>query len=237
MMMAIKKTKKKSVQDDAVQDDVRETEIRNKFLLEKDEKSGRSGTDAYLIVKKIKYHFELKSTTTGSVTTARDFGMEHIKKLGPKHWLIGKYNRAKDLLKVYYLSPKMMKPWIEEIERYIKPDFKLLDLIIEEITIKSLNALLGDSEYYSFEEVEKLQKKQIIKHKDLKEKYQSYIDKIKGMIPKEKMLIVLQDRCRYLMHRGATLNNPKISKKYLEDNGRVVENQKDLIGILTKHSL
>ena len=234
MMMAIKKTKKKSVQDDAVQDDVRETEIRNKFLLKKDEKSGRSGTDAYLIVEKITYHFELKSTTTGSVTTARDFGMEHIKKLGPKHWLIGKYNKAKKLLEVYYLSPKMMKPWIEKIEKYIKPDFKLLDLIIEEITIKSLNALLGDSEYYSFEEVEKLQKKQIIKHK---EKYQSYIDKIKGMIPKEKMLIVLQDRCRYLMHRGSTLNNPHIPKDYIEKNGHKVENQKDLIEILTKHSL
>jgi len=90
-MMAIKKTKKKSVQDDAVQDDVRETEIRIKFLLKKDEKSGRSGTDAYLIVKKIKYHFELKSTTTGSVTTARDFGMEHIKKIRSKtlaYWKI-----------------------------------------------------------------------------------------------------------------------------------------------------
>ena len=227
--MAIKKTKKKSVQDD-----VRETEIRNKYLLKKDEKLGRSGTDAYLIVEEKTFHFELKSTTTGSVTTARDFGMEHIKKLGAIHWLIGKYNKAQELLEVYYLSPAMMKPWINKIEEYIRPDFKLIDLIIPDIKIEALHSLLGNKEYYSFAEVKKLQKMQINKHKS---RYQSYIDKNHKGIPKEKMLIVLQDRCKYLMHRGSTLNNPHIPKNYIELNGHKVENHKELIEIIKKHSL
>ena len=98
---------------EAPQDNKREKQLRELYGLVKPEGSGRSGTDAELLFKEKHIPFELKSTTTDGVTTARDVGIEHIEKWRGKHWLIGFYNGSgKTLSKVLYASPDQMEPWI-----------------------------------------------------------------------------------------------------------------------------
>lgn len=65
-----------------VQDDIRENELIQLFNLEMLANSTRSGTDAILTLNSLIIPFELKSTTNISVTTVRDSGPEHIKKVG-----------------------------------------------------------------------------------------------------------------------------------------------------------
>lgn len=78
----------------AVQDDKRETEMRELVGLRPGE--GRSGTDAYFdfVVggRRQAAPIELKSTTVGAVSTARDVGPERIEKWRSRVWLIGFYD-------------------------------------------------------------------------------------------------------------------------------------------------
>ncbi|MCL2930363.1 MAG: hypothetical protein O4861_11950 [Trichodesmium sp. St16_bin4-tuft] len=94
-----------------VQDDSRENELIQLFNLERLANSTRSGTDAILTLNSLIIPFELKSTTKTSVTTVRDFGLEHIKKWRGQHWLFGFYEKGGKTLKYcLYASPKMMAP-------------------------------------------------------------------------------------------------------------------------------
>ena len=83
-----------------VQDDSREIEVRNLFGLYKPEGS-RADTDAEFVVNGIKIAVELKSTSTvsESVTTVRDFSMDHVRKWRHKHWIIGFYDKSGKILK------------------------------------------------------------------------------------------------------------------------------------------
>lgn len=60
-------------------------ELIQLFHLERLANSTRSGTDAILTLNSLYIPFELKSTTKTSVTTVRDFGLEHIKKWRGQH--------------------------------------------------------------------------------------------------------------------------------------------------------
>ncbi|CCQ64251.1 hypothetical protein [Crocosphaera watsonii] len=68
-----------------VQDDARENQLIKLFQLEQPPNRRRNDTDALLNYKGKTFYFELKSTTKNSVTTVRDFGIEHIKKWQNKH--------------------------------------------------------------------------------------------------------------------------------------------------------
>lgn len=76
------------------QDDQREAEMIALFGLFKDAEEGRAGVDAFLDLDGQRIPFELKTTSNGSVTTVRDFGMDHIQKWQGKHWLIGFFVRG-----------------------------------------------------------------------------------------------------------------------------------------------
>ena len=81
------------------QDDDREEAMIALFDLYKDETEGRSGTDAFLEMDGIIIPFELKTTSKGSVTTARDFGPDHVRKWKNKHWLIGFFVKGREYYK------------------------------------------------------------------------------------------------------------------------------------------
>jgi hypothetical protein len=72
----------------AVQDDARETELIQRFGLERPTNSSRSGIDAILHLPGVDIPFELKSTSVESVTTVRDFSPDHVEKWKNKHWSI-----------------------------------------------------------------------------------------------------------------------------------------------------
>src|SRR5436309_13051493 len=101
-----------------------------------------------------------------------------------------------------------MGPWIEELEAYTAPDFALASKVPDLITLDTLYEILGKSEVYALKDDQRLDKRQM----SLQE-YRSRMDVPDGY-SQDRMLQILRDRCRYLIERGATLNNPHIPGTY-----------------------
>lgn len=208
------------------QDDTREQAMIELFNLYKGDAEGRSGVDAYLDFEGNTIPFELKTTSTGSVTTVRDFGKDHIDKWDNKHWLIGFFVKGREYYK--YGSPPMMAKWIKEKETYIAPDIKIASLAPSKIGLADMHEILGEKEIYSLGDAQKLQKRQY-----KKEKYLYLQDLDRGYSP-ERMLEILKDRARYLIERGSTLNNPHIPAGYFEGWTEITENHAQQLRFMVK---
>jgi len=195
------------------QDDERENQTRSLFNLDK--VPGRASTDAVLrLTSNIEVEFELKSTSDASrsVTTARDFGPDHILKWRKKHWLFSFYEEESSVAKFHlYGSPKMMEQWIEEKWQYVKPDFDSATLVANRLTVDDMFAILSKKESYSLEDARKLHKRQW-KVKD----YESRMD-LPNAYSQKQMLKIYAERIKYLISRGSTLNNPHIPGTYFKD--------------------
>ena len=214
----------------AIQDDGRENEIRELFKLTK--VGGRGDVDAILTLDGKKYDFELKSTTKNSVSTVRDLGPDHILKWRKMHWIVGVYNPAgSKLLDCYYASPAQMKTWVDEIAGYIDPDFKLAEVVPELIGAKEMVAVLGNKAKYTLEDAQGLQKAQ-----HTKAEYLSMMDVAGGYSPK-RMLEILKSRCKYVIERGSTLNNPHISLSYFKKCDQIGSNHAARLRDLVKKSV
>ena len=121
----------------------------------------RSGIDAYFdfVVGGRRYTVpvELKSTTVGSVSTARDVGPEHIEKWRSRVWLVGFYDSDGVTLKrMLALGPDGMEPWISRIERYIAPDFLLGERAAKKLGIDDLHIVCGEKSAYTLEDAQAL---------------------------------------------------------------------------------
>lgn len=216
----------------AVQDDRRELEQLELFQLDQPTERSRSGTDGVLEVDGQILEFELKSTTKDSVTTVRDFGMDHILKWQNKHWLFGFYTPQGNALKfTRYASPAMMAPWIEEKRRYIEVDFKLAQLAAKNLTISDLYAVVGKKEIYSLEDAQALHKKQL-KVAEYKDRFD-----VAGGYSPMRMLEILKLRCVYVIERGSTLNNPKVPKTVLEGFPKITDEHASTLRTLVAQSL
>lgn len=194
------------------QDDTREQEMRALFNLKKD--GGRGDVDAFLAMDNgVRVDFELKTTSDRrrSVTTVRDFGFDHIKKWEHKHWLFAFYDGKSKTPDYLYGSPKMMAPWIEKMAHYIRPDYKAAEVASTNLSIRELFLVIGEKKIYSLEDAISLQKKQFSKTQ-----YLEMMDLENGYSP-ERMLEIFQNRVKYLVERGSTLNNPHISGTYFSD--------------------
>ena len=198
------------------QDDDREEAMITLFDLYKDEVEGRSGVDAFLKIDGRSIPFEVKTTSQGSVTTVRDFGLDHIKKWKNKHWLIGFFVQDREYYK--YGSPSMMAPWIKSKEEYIAPDFKLAKIAPSKINIEDMYSIIGKKDVYTYEDAKAIQKMQY-----KKEQYINQQDLENGYSPK-RMLEILKDRAKYLIERGSTLNNPHIPFTYFDGWMEITEN-------------
>lgn len=217
----------------AVQDDARENTQRELFGLLKPDGEGRSGVDAILKLESgVELPFELKTTTSGSVTTVRDFGFDHIEKWKNKHWLISKYSaNGNEMEYSLYGSPQAMARWIKEKEEYITPDFELAKIAPINLTIEHLRLIVGSKETYSLDDAKKLQKKQyeISEYKELMDVDNGY--------SQDRMLEILKNRCKYLIERGSTLNNPHIPASYFEGWERITKDHKSKLIELVNQSL
>jgi hypothetical protein len=192
-----------------VQDDARERQLIELFKLKRIEGAGRADTDAELVVDGATIPFELKSSTDDSVTTVRDFGPSHVEKWKNKHWLIGFYEKDGVTLKYcIYGSPRKMAPWVKEKEDYIRVDFELAKTVPDLITVEILYQVLGKKDVYTVQDARLLHKRQYTS-----EQYLEQRDLQNGYSPK-RMLAILKDRCRYIISRGSTLNNPHIPGSY-----------------------
>jgi len=203
------------------QDDDREEAMRTLFDLYKDDNEGRDGVDAHLDIDGRRVPFELKTTSKGSVTTVRDFGPDHIEKWKDKHWLIGFFIKGREYY--HYGSPSMMRRWIKSKEEYIKPDFMLAELASQKLSTKDLYRVMEKKAVYSYEDAKGLQKNQY-----KKEKYIELQDIDNGYSP-ERMLEILQDRAKYLVERGSTLNNPHIPFTYFNGWIEITDNHAQVL--------
>ena len=175
----------------------------------------RSGVDAYLDFnangRRYSMPIELKSTTVGSVSTARDVGLDHIEKWRSRVWVFGFYNSSgRTLEKVLVLGPDDMEPWISRIERYIAPDFMIGERAAAKLVIDDVHVICGEKEVYTLEDARALYKRQWSVSR-----YASEMDVEDGYSPR-RMLRILRHRARYLNSRGATLNNPHITRSFLQ---------------------
>lgn len=205
----------------AFQDDTRENLLIDLFELDQPPGRARSDVDAYLSIDGKMLPFELKSTSRGSVTTVRDFGLKHIEKWQDEHWLIGVFDKkGKNLTYALYGSPARMKPWIDEKAEYIRPDFELADHAPDLLDFAVLDNILGHKESYTIDDARRLHKKQL----KIAE-YRAATDLPDNKYSRERMLKILKSRLNYIIKRGSTLNNPHIPESYFRGWERITENQ------------
>lgn len=216
----------------AVQDDAREEELMALFQLDRPEEHSRGGIDAVLHIDGSEIPFEMKSTSRGSVTTVRDFGPDHIKKWEGKHWLIGFYKSDGVTLRhAKYGSPTAMAPWIEEKADYSRRDFQLAEVLPQQLDARLMAEIVGRKDKYSYCDALRIQKRQY-----KKATYMELMDLPNGYSPAA-MLQILRDRARYLMLRGATLNNPHIPAGYFDGWEEITDNHAVRLRELVKEAL
>lgn len=204
-----------------VQDDERERELVRMFNLSWNPAHQRAGVDAILDVEvdgeRYRFEIEVKSTTGTTVSTARDVGMEHIQKWRSKLFVIGFYSkdaRRPELLRSMCLTPLDMEPWIASIESKILIDFKLALRASRKLELDDLFEVCGEKTSYSLDDAKRLHKQQWTS-----DEYNSALDiETEGerQYSQLKMLEILRLRSKYIAERGATLNNPHITKAHLD---------------------
>jgi hypothetical protein len=203
-----------------VQDDERERELVRLFNLNWDSAHQRGGVDALLDVevdgRTFRIDVEVKSTTGDTVATARDVGMDHIKRWRRMFFVVGFYSREAgrpELLRSLCLTPVDMEPWIASIEKKISIDFRLASRASRLLSLEDLFEVCGEQTTYSLADAKRLHKNQwtALQYKGALDTEEDG----KPRISQAKMLEILQLRMRYIAERGATLNNPHVTKAHL----------------------
>jgi hypothetical protein len=78
--------------------------------------------------------YELKTTTKSSVSTARDVGMNHLKKWRSLFWICSKGHYENDdfcFEETYFLFPEDLEPWFLQIETKLTSKDLLFQRIID----------------------------------------------------------------------------------------------------------
>ena len=215
-----------------VQDDAREIQMRQLFNLEIAPDRRRSDVDAYLKIDGHSLPFELKSTTSGSVSTVRDFGMDHVRKWRDKHWIFGFYNKdGSQLLYCCYASPAQMSPWIEAKARYVRPDQVLADAAPALLGPGCVVEILGEKDVYTVADA-----RSIMKMQWSAQRYKEAQDE-PGGYSLSRMTDLVRERCRYVIMRGSTLNNPHIESQYFASWQRITEDHAAALRALVRDYL
>jgi hypothetical protein len=207
--------------------------MRGLFNLIRPGEFGRGDIDAVLELegawvpeglKGEKVPFELKSATKGkpNISTVRDLGPHHIAKWRTLHWLFGIYEERRGevrLLYCLYGSPAQMKPWFDDMEAYAAPDLALIETVPGLIDDEILAGVLGDEEDFGYADARGLMKMQYSR-----QRYREMADLPEERYSREAMLMMLRERCGYLIKRGATRNNPHIPAGYFNGWERIERN-------------
>jgi hypothetical protein len=204
-----------------VQDDERERELVRLFNLDWDPSHQREGVDALLRVNvgstERLIEVEVKSTTTDTVSTARDVSMDHIVKWRSKLFVIGFYSREvrrPELQRCLCLTPDDMAPWIQSIESKIAIDHRLALRTSAALGLPDLYAVCGKKPSYALDDA-----RTVLRQQWTTEQYQRAADGVdaegRPALTPAAMLEVLRLRALYIARRGATLNNPHITKSHL----------------------
>ncbi|WP_119964059.1 hypothetical protein [Simplicispira lacusdiani] len=204
-----------------VQDDERERELVRMFNLDWDPEHQRHGVDALLRNievdgRRYQFEVEVKSSTDFSIGTARDFGMEHIRRWRSMLFVLGFYSKVRgrpELQKALCLTPMDMEPWIAEKEAQILIDFRLAARAPLKLELDDLFAVVGEQVTYSIGDAKKLHKLQW-SALQYEEAADMMVDGTPRISPTG-MLKILRLRAQYIAERGSTVNNPHVSKTFV----------------------
>ena len=106
-----------------VQDDQREADLAE--LCELTRPGGRIDVDAFDCVVPIPNPFELKTTSKGGVSTARDLGYKHLEKWSKRYWIIAdfiKHAQGYTFTTIWFLAPEHMAEWFQTIRERLDRD-------------------------------------------------------------------------------------------------------------------
>ncbi len=204
-----------------VQDDERERELVRLFNLEWDPGHQRSGVDALLRLKHggvdRVIEVEVKSTTKDTVSTARDVGMDHVRRWRTKLFVIGFYSREArrpELRRSLCLTPVDMADWIDGIAAKAELDHRIAQRARAALGIGDLHAVCGEMPTYPMSVA-----KDVLRQQRSAQQYANAADMIgpggQPAFSPAAMLEILRERALYIAQRGATLNNPHITSRHL----------------------
>lgn len=202
----------------APQDDAREQEQLKIFGLKQEPLSSREENDALLDLPNLATQkLELKSTTKKSITTARDFGLNHINSWRKKHLLCSFYDSKGNQLHESLLIPNIkLQDWLNQQLHYIKVDREIINALnhkVDEAFLGELRTMIFDEQKtYSSEILDDLLKKQISN-----EEKKQFLDINGSAISPASLNAALKKRLEYLLFRGTTRNNPHIGVKFIKD--------------------
>jgi hypothetical protein len=230
----------------AAQDDARERQMLSLFNLDRPPGHQRGGIDAVLELEgrdvPSALHgevvpFELKSATKGKAdfSTGRDIGLHTIDRWRDLHWLFAVYDSPADEhpSRCYYGSPQKMAAMFDLMTSYIENDVKLGELVPELITLKTTREVLGDRDQF-----EPLIAKRLMKKQYDAGQYRKALDRSDpDGYSLAAMHVMLRDRCRYLIARGATRNNPHFPASYFSSWTPIVRNHAAALRELTIQAL
>lgn len=111
-----------------------------------------------------------------------------------------------------------MAPWIEEKWEYVRPDVLLGEHVPDLVTEHMMVEILRNKDIYTLDDARSIHKRQMLmgEYRDLMDSEDGYT--------RHRMLEILQSRARYLLERGATLNNPHIPAPHFDGWERTTEN-------------
>lgn len=126
-----------------VQDDWRERKMIEIFDLIPGG-NNRIGVDAYL--DNLTNEIELKTTSKGGVSTARDLGLDHINKWRKRYWIIASFKAGQlSFDRFFFFAPQHMELWYTGIEKRLGETHHLSARVIADL-----------GEHYSPREREKI---------------------------------------------------------------------------------
>jgi hypothetical protein len=173
--------------------------------------------------------FECKSTVENAdYGTGRDTGLRQLARWGTMHFVFGVFEPRDNVPKrMWYGSPRQMSQWNAAERDYLKPDLMLLQLIPSLVGEAELFNVLGKKDAYTYEDLRRLMKDQwhASAAQNRKNLYQERADVHRSKKASEnrysrKVAIqAVRERVDYLLSRGGTVNNRKISAAYVHRNG------------------
>lgn len=186
-----------------IQDNIRENEIISLFNLTKTNHN-RIGVDACVKIGKKIIEFEIKSTTTGVVSTASPLTLEHISKWQDRHWIIGIYDKDAELKYCLYGSPTDMKDWLDYWYKDISRGISISDMLVDRIDLEMVFKIFGEKQVYTEEDAKPVFRALYTtkKYKELKDRKDGYSQK--------RMLQMFKEHNKVYLYRGSGVNNPKI---------------------------
>ena len=216
------------------QDDARERAMVARLNLQQDLDRARHDADGHLDVDlegaPHRLFFECKSAPeNGDFGTGRDTGPRQLRRWATMHFAFGWFApRDNTPSRLWYASPRMMRSWNAAEQEYLGPDLALLEVVPDAVDDSVVDRVLGLKDEYTYADLRALLKAQwnANEAEGQPNLYRERADVHRGRSAQEHRYSpavareAVEARVRYLLARGGTVNNRKISASYVQANCR-----------------